>query len=95
MLFYIIMILFLPIIVWLPIFIFLVIADIVAILHILTNKREEPTSALLWIFLVLGLSIFGLIAYVCLGINKIRTKALEIETANNSILLCLKCNFIP
>lgn len=86
MLFYIVMILFLPIIVWLPIFIFLVIADIVAILHILTSKREEPTSALLWIFLVLGLSIFGLIAYVCLGINKIRTKALEIETANNSIV---------
>ena len=62
-----------------------IIMDIVTIIHILKNKRDQPASALLWIFLVVELHVFGVILYLLLGINRLNTKGVKISKAHKSV----------
>ncbi len=48
----------------------------IAVLHILLYKRD-PRAALLWIVVCLGVPGFGVILYLLLGMNRIRTRALS------------------
>lgn len=81
------------------IMIFLIaIADIVAVIHILKNKHEEPTSAILWIFIILNFHIIGISLYLLLGINRIKTTGLKISKANKSMKSAREnksCSFLP
>ena len=74
-----------PFIGWLILLIIFLIIDIVAIIHILKNKHDQPVSALLWIFLVIELHIFGVIIYLILGINRIHTTGLKIEKSHKTM----------
>ena len=61
------------------------ILDVVTILHILKNKHDQPTSAILWIFLVVELHAIGILLYLVLGINRLRTTGAKIKKAHDSI----------
>jgi cardiolipin synthase A/B len=69
---------------WVTLIIFFLCMDIVAILHILKNKHDQPASAILWIFLVIELHIAGIILYLILGINRLNTKGLKVGKIHKS-----------
>jgi cardiolipin synthase A/B len=77
--------------IWIAFFILCITLDILTIMHIITNKHEEPTSAMLWIFVVVDFHILGILAYLILGINRIKTKGVKIEKYNNS-MSALRCS---
>ncbi|MCK4869801.1 MAG: cardiolipin synthase [Gammaproteobacteria bacterium] len=66
-------------------FLVLLVIDILIAIHILMTKNEEPTSAVLWFFIVFSFPIFGVILYLFFGINRIKTLGLKIELANERI----------
>ena len=71
---------------WLILVITFLALDIVAIIHIVKNKHDQPASAILWIFLVIELHIIGILLYLVLGINRLKTKrSVKIKEAHNSI----------
>lgn len=61
------------------------IADIITVIHVLENKHDEPTSAILWIFIVVHFHVVGIFFYLLLGINRIKTTGLKISKANKSM----------
>ena len=61
---------------------FIAIADIATVIHILEHKHEESTSAILWIFIVVNFHIIGIVIYLLLGINRIKTTGQKISKAN-------------
>lgn len=65
--------------------IIIVAIDMIAAIHILMYKHEEPTSAILWFFVVFSFPIFGVILYLIFGINRIKTFGLKIALANERI----------
>ena len=85
MFFYVFVITEAPIQLWLILITLLVVMDIVAILHILKNKHDQPASAILWIFLVVELHLVGIILYLVLGINRLNTKGVKVGKAHKSI----------
>ena len=70
---------------WAILFVFVICADIFAIIHILRNKTEEPASAILWLFLIVDFHLFGLAAYLLVGINRVRTLGKDVRRANEII----------
>jgi len=77
---------------------FIAIADIATVIHILENKHEEPTSAILWIFIIANFHIVGIFFYLLLGINRIKTTGLKISKANKSMKNAREnknCSFLP
>ncbi len=70
---------------WEILIFFTAIADIVTIIHILGNKHDEPTSAILWIFIIANFHAAGIIIYLLLGINRLKTTGLKISKANKSM----------
>jgi cardiolipin synthase len=59
--------------------------DVLTAIHILMNKHEQPVSATLWLFIVFSFPLFGVILYLFLGINRIKTLGLKIAMANEAI----------
>ena len=70
---------------WEILIFFIAIADIITVIHILKNKHEEPTSAILWIFIIANFHIAGIFVYLLLGINRLKTTGLKISKANKSM----------
>ena len=70
---------------WLLSVILLCLVDAWTIIHILKNKHDQPASALLWIFLVIELHIFGIILYLLLGINRLNTTGIRVGKAHNTM----------
>lgn len=66
-------------------FILIVVIDIITMIHILMHKHEEPTSALMWMFVVFGFPIIGVIFYLIAGINRMETLGFKIALANEKI----------
>ena len=67
------------------IFLICITLDIFTIIHIIINKHDEPASAILWIFVILNFHLVGILAYLTLGINRIKTKGVKIEKYNESM----------
>ncbi len=59
--------------------------DIVAMIHILMNKHEEPVSAILWLFVVFTFPVVGVMLYLIAGINRTKTLGPKIALANERI----------
>ena len=53
--------------------------------HILLNKHDEAVSAVMWLLMVFLIPPAGLILYIFFGINRIKTRALKIQIANQLI----------
>ena len=70
---------------WVILLVVFLAIDLMAIMHILKNKHDQPVSALLWIFLVIELHLFGVILYLILGINRIHTTGLKIEKSHQTM----------
>ncbi|MCF7791024.1 MAG: cardiolipin synthase [Victivallales bacterium] len=70
---------------WLVFFIICLLLDITTIIHILKNKHYEPASAILWIFVVVDLHLIGVLLYLLLGINRLKTKGIKIEQHNQTM----------
>ncbi len=50
-------------------------------LHILHNKREEPVSSVLWLFIVFTFPLAGIIFYLLFGVNKVYTIGERVKDA--------------
>lgn len=50
----------------------LIIIHIIVAIHILLTKHENPSSAMLWILLVIILPVGGLVLYLIFGINRLK-----------------------
>lgn len=61
---------------------FLFIIQTVVAAHILLNKHEEPTSAILWLLLVFTLPVLGVVLYLFLGVNRMQTLGLRVRIAS-------------
>lgn len=70
---------------WTLFVILVILVDVFTIIHILANKYDEPASAILWIFIVLDIPILGVLIYLILGINRIKTTGLKIDKASNNM----------
>lgn len=70
---------------WIIFVAFVILLDIFTIIHILANKYDEPASAILWIFIVLDVPILGVLLYLILGINRIKTTGLKVDKASNNM----------
>ncbi|MDY0190185.1 MAG: cardiolipin synthase [Desulfuromonas sp.] len=57
-----------------------------AAFHVLLNKRD-PRAALLWIVVCLGVPGFGVLLYLLLGMNRIRTRALNWQDSGQGMQL--------
>ncbi len=55
-----------------------------AALHVLLHKRD-PRAALLWIVVCLGVPGFGVLLYILLGMNRIRTRALNWQDSGHGM----------
>ncbi len=67
-------------------FTFVVLAvNIVTAVHIILNKHDEPVSAVMWLLMIFFTPIVGLLVYLFFGINRIKTRGLNIQSANDSI----------
>ncbi|HPN83768.1 MAG TPA: cardiolipin synthase [Victivallales bacterium] len=53
--------------------------------HILMNKREEPVSSVLWIFIVFTFPVAGILLYLIFGINKLFTNEEKMKLATELI----------
>ncbi len=60
-------------------------AQFITLIHILLKKSSEPTSAVLWIFVIFSLDAFGIIIYILFGINRLQTTGLKVELSNKLI----------
>lgn len=60
--------------------------NLVTVVHILLNKQEEAASSVMWLLVVFLIPPFGLLLYLFFGINRIKTRALKIQIANQLIL---------
>lgn len=60
--------------------------NLVTAVHILLNKHEEAVSAVMWLLMVFLVPPFGLVFYLFFGINRVKTRALRIQIANQLIL---------
>lgn len=60
--------------------------SILATLHVLLHKRD-PRAALLWIVVCLGIPGFGVVLYLLLGMNRIRTRALSWQDSGQGMHL--------
>jgi cardiolipin synthase len=58
--------------------------SVLATLHVLLHKRD-PRAALLWIVVCLGIPGFGVLFYLLLGRNRIRTRALSWQDRGQGI----------
>ncbi|HCE43862.1 MAG TPA: cardiolipin synthase [Lentisphaeria bacterium] len=69
--------------------VFIIVVDIiicgVVAVHILLNKHEEATSALAWLIIVFSFPIAGTLLYIVFGINRIYTKGVDIQNANDFV----------
>ena len=63
----------------------LFLANLVVCIHILLKKCSEPTSAILWLFVIFTLPGTGACIYLLFGINRLRTVGLKVELANKLI----------
>lgn len=70
---------------WGWLFIFVVLIDVATALHILLNKREEPTSAILWLLVVFDFHLLGVATYLVLGVNRLKTMGEKVRGARESI----------
>ncbi len=59
----------------------LLIVDIVAAVHILLNKRDEPERTLLWLLTVFSFPVFGVFLYLVAGLSRRDTVGFKIEAA--------------
>ncbi|HJO95879.1 MAG TPA: cardiolipin synthase [Victivallales bacterium] len=71
---------------WFVLFVFFIVLDVITIIHVLINKHDEASSALLWIFLIIVLNVIGVIIYVILGINRVNSTGSRIEKAHIKML---------
>ena len=63
-----------------------ILINIVTAIHILLNKHDEPVSAVMWLLTVNFIPGPGLMLYLLFGINRTKTRALNIRIANQLIL---------
>ena len=66
--------------------IFIILLNIATSIHIILNKHEESVSAVLWLLTVSFLPILGTGLYILFGINRVYTKGLKIQIANETIM---------
>ncbi len=59
--------------------------DAVTIVHILMNKKDEPSSAILWTLVVLTIPVMGVAAYLVLGINNFKSTS-NVKKSNELII---------
>ena len=71
--------------VWILFFIICITLDIIIIIHIIINKHSEPTSAILWIFIVVDFHLLGILVYLILGINRVKSKWLSVDKHTKSM----------
>jgi cardiolipin synthase A/B len=71
---------------WFVLFVFFIVLDLITIVHVLINKHDEASSALLWIFIIITFNILGILVYVILGINRVNTTGSRIEKAHIKML---------
>lgn len=55
------------------------------VLHVLMNKREESTSAIAWILLVVFVPVFGILFYLFFGVNRLKTLGVKVARASKSL----------
>lgn len=60
-----------------------IIMQLIVMMHILLTKHEETSSAILWLFAVLVVPVFGIAMYLVCGINRINTMGMDIKAAND------------
>lgn len=60
-------------------------AFVLVTLHVLSERRE-PSSALLWIFAAWALPVFGPLAYLCFGINRVTLKGWQKQEQDEILL---------
>lgn len=68
----------------------IILISTVTAVHILLNKHEEPVSAVMWLLAVYFIPGLGLMLYLFFGINRTKTRALNIKIANQLILEALE-----
>ena len=54
-------------------------------IHILLNKHDQPVSAVMWLLTVYFIPVLGVTLYILFGINRTKTRALNIQIANELI----------
>jgi len=59
--------------------------NIVVSVHILLKKSSEPTSAMLWLFVIFSMPVAGICLYLLFGINRLKTVGLKVKLANQLI----------
>jgi len=55
--------------------------DVLAAVHILLNKRDEPERAALWLLIVFSFPALGILLYLVAGLNRRETLGFKIEAA--------------
>lgn len=81
--------------IWTIILIIYLFFDMFAVFHILKTKHGNPASTILWLFVVYEFSIYGVLIYLFLGINRVKKHGKAVSRFNRKMdqTRSIKCDF--